>query len=220
MYKLSSSCQIKDLDQIYTQYFGLFTNNRFFVEVGAYDGESVSNTSGLADAGWRGIYVEPVHHNYLSCLERHKGNDVIVSNLAIGLEEGVQQIYTNGLLSSLDETHAEIGVNKFNYPNYSKDVCFQLRMDTFLKKYDVPYDFDLLVVDVEGREDQVFYSFNLNEWRPKMIIVELVDDHEYFVSDIQIQNRVKELRQFINDSSYREIYRDDINTIFVRYDIV
>ena len=53
MYTLSLTCQIPDLDKIYTKYFGEDTD-RIFVEVGAFDGESVSNTSCLADAGWKG----------------------------------------------------------------------------------------------------------------------------------------------------------------------
>jgi len=214
-YHLSSTCQIENLDKIYTQYFGTDIKNRLFVEIGAYDGETVSNTSGLVDAGWRGIYVEPVHHNYLKCIERHKNNDVIVSNIAIGLEEGVQSIYTNGLLSSMEESHAELGITKFNYPQYDKDECFQMRMDSFLKLHRVPYNFDLLVVDVEGRENQVFDSFNLSQWRPQMMIVELVDHHQYFLDHQDIIEKVKNLRSYIQKNNYREIYRDEINTIFI-----
>jgi len=220
MYTLSPTCQIENLDKIYTKYFGLFTNNRMFVEIGAYDGESVSNTSGLADTGWKGVYVEPVHEFYLKCLERHKNNDVIVSNISIGLDEGVQQIYSNGILSSLDQDYAEIGTTKFNYPDYKEELCFQLRMDTFLKKYNVPYDFDLLVVDVEGKEHEVFYSFDLNKWKPKMLIIELVDDHEYFQDKLNVINETKKLRNYIELHQYIQIYRDDINTIFIKNDII
>jgi FkbM family methyltransferase len=191
-----------------------------FVEIGAYDGESVSNTSGLADTGWKGVYVEPVHEFYLKCLERHKNNDVIVSNISIGLDEGVQQIYSNGILSSLDQDYAEIGTTKFNYPDYKEELCFQLRMDTFLKKYNVPYDFDLLVVDVEGKEHEVFYSFDLNKWKPKMLIIELVDDHEYFQDKLNVINETKKLRNYIELHQYIQIYRDDINTIFIKNDII
>jgi FkbM family methyltransferase len=220
MYKLSQTCQIPNLNQIYIEYFGKFTNNRLFVEIGAYDGESVSNTSCLADAGWKGIYVEPIHSNYVKCLERHKNNNVIVSNLAIGIEEGVQKIYSNDILSSLDEEHAHLGVNKFHYPKFKEEICYQIRMDTFLNNYNVNENFDLLVVDVEGREDQVFYSFDLKKWKPKMLIIELVDDHEYFLENENIIQRVKKLRTFIHNTGYREIYRDDINTIFISNDFI
>jgi len=56
MYTLSLTCQIPELDKIYSKYFGKDTN-RVFVEVGAFDGESVSNTSCLADAGWKGFIL-------------------------------------------------------------------------------------------------------------------------------------------------------------------
>lgn len=218
MYKLSSTCQIPNLAEIYTQYFGLFSNNRVFVEVGAYDGESVSNTSGLADSGWKGYYIEPVHSSYIKCLERHHQNNVVVANVSIGQEEGTQTIYTNSILSSLDENHAELGISKFNYPQYQKDICYQLKMDNFLKCYNVPNNFDLLVVDVEGREHEVFYSFDIQKWKPKMMIVELVDDHQYFQDNSQIVSKVKELRQFIVSNHYKEVYRDDINTIFINHE--
>jgi FkbM family methyltransferase len=220
MYLISPTCQIENLSEIYLKYFGLFASNRIFVEIGAYDGDSVSNTSGLADAGWKGVYVEPVYEFYLKCLDRHKHNKVIVSNLSIGLTEGLQKIYKNGILSSLDQEHARIGVNKFNYPQYTEECCYQLRMDTFLTNYDIPYEFDLLIVDVEGNEDEVFYSFDLNKWRPKMMIVELMDDHQYSQDNQDIVSKVKNLRNFICKHNYKEIYRDDINTIFVRNDFV
>lgn len=216
MYSLSSTCQIPNLDKIYLKYFGQFTNNRMFVEIGAHDGESVSNTSCLADAGWKGIYVEPIYSNYIKCLERHKKNNIIVSNISIGLEEGIQKIYVNDILSSLDHDHALLGVSKFNYPEYTEDICYQQKMETFLKNYNIPYDFDLLVVDVEGKEHEVFYSFNMDEWSPKMIIVELMDDHEYIKDDLKLINKIKHLRYYIEKFNYTEIYRDDINTIFIR----
>jgi FkbM family methyltransferase len=220
MYKLSETCQIKDLDKLYTKYFGLFSNHRTFVEIGAFDGESVSNTSCLADSGWRGFYVEPIQENYIKCLDRHKNNNVIVANLSIGMEEGVQKIYGNGILSSLDKEHADLGIAKFNYPDYSESICYQLKMNTFLKRYNVPHGFDLLIVDVEGKEHEVFYSFNLNEWKPKMLIVELVDNHLYFTDNSSIVTRVKLLRHYIENCNYTEIYKDDINTIFISNDII
>jgi len=216
MYTLSPTCQIENLNKIYTKYFGLFTNNRLFVEVGAYDGESVSNTSGLADSGWRGVYIEPVHEFYLKCVDRHKNNNVIVSNVSIGLEEGFQKTYKNGALSSLDQNYAQIGISKFNYPQYTEDICYQLKLETFLIKNNIPYDFDLLVVDVEGKEHEVFYSFDMNKWKSKMIIVELVDDHAFFKTNITIRDEVKNLREYIKSFNYNEIYRDDINTIFIK----
>ena len=45
-----------------------------------------------------------------------------------------------------------------------------------MERLEVPKNFDLLVVDVEGKESEIFQTFELNEWKPKMIIVELEDE--------------------------------------------
>lgn len=59
LYRPPINCQIPHCAAIFEELFGL-KRDGFFVEAGAYDGESFSNTSFLADIGWRGVYVEPV----------------------------------------------------------------------------------------------------------------------------------------------------------------
>lgn len=217
MYTLSNTCQIPNLDKIYLQYFGENTS-RIFVEVGAFDGESVSNTSCLADAGWRGYYIEPVEEHYQKCLNRHRNNNVEVSNLAIGTEEGKQSIYCSGIVSTLDENQSKIisSMPLFGYPQYVKKECWQLRLDHYFVVNNIPKQFDLLVVDVEGREEDVFNSFDLSIWSPKMMIIELIDDHEYFQSNTDLVNSCRQLRSYIKKHRYTEIFHDHINTIFVK----
>lgn len=218
MYTLSLTCQIPNLDKIYTKYFGEDTN-RIFVEVGAFDGESVSNTSCLADAGWRGYYIEPVREHFEQCVQRHKNNlKVTVSNFSIGTEQDYQTVYCSGIVSTLDKQQAEIisSMSLFGYPQYKEQQCWQLRLESYLEKSDIPKNFDLLVVDVEGREEDVFNSFDLNEWSPKMMIIELIDDHEYFQDNVTLVKSCKNLRSYINSNGYTELFRDHINTIFVR----
>jgi FkbM family methyltransferase len=221
-YKLSSTCQIKYLDKIYYKYFGEISTG-FFVEVGAFDGESVSNTSCLADCGWNGIYIEPVLEHYIQCNNRHINNNVIVANLSIGLDEGEQQIYCSGIVSTLDKIQSETisKMDIFNYPSFVKSKCYQMRFDTFLKKYQVPKNFDLLVIDVEGREEQIFASFDLEEWMPKMLIVELVDEHLEFQNKFRESvEQSKKLRSYITSKNYCEIYKDHINTVFILNDYI
>jgi FkbM family methyltransferase len=220
VYNLSPTCQIPDLDEIYYKYFGFRVG--VFVEVGAFDGESVSNTSCLADCGWEGFYIEPVKKHYLECLERHQKNNVKVSNLAIGTEEGAQKIYSSGIVSTLDPEHSEMlsYMEIFGYPQFSLEECEQVRLDTYLNQNNIPKNFDLLVVDVEGRENDVFSSFDLNEWRPKMLIVELVDDHAHFQHNKNLINSCSNLRGYIKDNGYTEVFRDHINTIFVLNDYI
>ena len=219
MYKLSSTCQIPNLDKIYEKYFG--TRLGTFVEVGAFDGESVSNTSCLADAGWKGYYIEPVKDHYEQCVNRHKKNiNVKVSNFAIGTQEGLVPVYCSGIVSTLDETQAKnvSSMSLFGYPQYNTSQCIQIRLDNYLKLEKIPKDFDLLVVDVEGREEDVFQSFKFDDWKPKMMIIELIDDHPYFQDDKNLVESCRRVREYIINMGYFEIFHDEINTIFVLND--
>lgn len=86
-YKLSKTCQIDKLEDIYELFLGC-KNDGYFVEFGAYDGEYVSNTSGLADLGWNGLYIEPVTVFYDKVKERHKDNDVSIVKCAFSNKKG------------------------------------------------------------------------------------------------------------------------------------
>jgi FkbM family methyltransferase len=220
MYNLSKDCQIKNLNEIYLQYFG-YPSKGYFVEVGAYDGEFVSNTSCLSDHGWEGLYIEPIYEFYLKCLKRHDKNNVIVANVAIGLEEKEIKIYKGDTLSTLDETQVDRykEIDWAQHISFSETTCDQMRLDTLMNKLEVPLNFDLLVVDVEGKEPEVFKTFELKEWNPKMIIVELEDEHPSFKKYESFVDGIKQLRQYIVDSGYCEIYKDHINTVFVKNEI-
>lgn len=220
-YNVSKTCQIQDLNSIYDEYFGN-TFNGFFVEVGAYDGESFSNTSCLADAGWRGIYIEPVEEFYQKCLERHTNNDVSVVQCAIGETEKEIDIYINLGLTTTNKDMVNIysEINWSVESSFEKRKCSQIRLETLLNMHSVQPKFEVLVVDVESNETSVFNSFDLKYWSPKMIIVELIDEHPTFQRyDSQIKIN-QDLRNRILTFGYTEIYKDEINTVFVKQNLV
>lgn len=217
MYQTPETCQIENLSDIYTKYFG-YPSTGYFVEVGAYDGDFVSNTSCLADHGWGGLYIEPIDAHYLKCLERHKDNNVTVANVAIGLEEGETTIYYGDTLTTLDPAQMQRyrEIDWAQHIRFSETTCDQMRLDTLMEKIEVPKGFDVLVVDVEGKEPEVFQTFELDEWKPKMLIVELEDEHHSFQKYEGHIDDIKKLRDYIGSKGYVEIFKDYINTVFVR----
>jgi len=85
-YRPYPDCQVRGLDAIYNAVFGNLKHG-VFVELGAYDGQSVSNTCFLADLGWRGVYVEPIPEFASACATRHWRNlNITVVNAAVGRE--------------------------------------------------------------------------------------------------------------------------------------
>ena len=98
--RVSVSCQIPSIREKYAA-LGLKSDAGIFVEVGGYDGESFSNTSFLADQGWRGIYVEPLPKYCRQARIRHILNNVAIENVAIDDKPGIMTLFDMGSLSSL-----------------------------------------------------------------------------------------------------------------------
>lgn len=215
-YNISKSCQIHDLKNVYENFFGLIKDG-FFVEIGAFDGESFSNTSGLADYGWNGIYVEPVVQQFEKCKKRHSNNNVKILNFSIGTVEGQITIYDGGSLSTTDKNQVDrySNIDWSKHKKFNTQICNQITLERLLNENNVSPKFDLLVVDVEGQEFDVIESFNLHKWSPKMIIIELEDDHESFKDFTDYINSTKLLRNKFKENGYTEIYRDKINTIYI-----
>ena len=95
------SCQIRGIRKIYNK-AGLSPTSGIFVEIGAFDGHSFSNTSFLADQGWRGVYFEPIHEYAALAKSRHFLNRIKICEFAISSEEGPVNAYKMGPLSTLD----------------------------------------------------------------------------------------------------------------------
>jgi len=72
-YQSPPLCQVPHVSSLHDVLaFALGYRERgLFVEVGAYDGESFSNTAGLADLGWSGHYLEPIPKYAAACAARH-----------------------------------------------------------------------------------------------------------------------------------------------------
>ena len=212
-FDIGSDCQIPDLQIIYDQYFKN-TNNGTFVEVGAYDGRSWSNTCFLADIGWKGIYIEPIKQYADSCITTHINNNVIVENCAIGCVEDTIPIYVrDGLTTLVPEVN--VAHDEMFNGTFSTGSATVVRLENILRKHGIEYDFDLLVVDTEGYEYEVFQSFSLDEYRPKIIIVELCDIHPGYGNYPNLQQNAKFTRDHITNNGYHEIYRDYFKTVFI-----
>ena len=169
--KLSPSCQVPLLLHYYEKYLPQVGT---FVEIGAFDGESFSNTSCLADAGWNGSYIEPIPDYAKRCETRHINNAVRVYNLAIGDTEGFLEINVGHALTTANEetllAYRDIEWSK-NHKYEGKLSVPVLPLNEFLRLNNIAAGFDLLVVDVEGFEEKVFGTFDLGYWQPTMIIV-------------------------------------------------
>lgn len=218
-YPLSPTCQIPRLDFLYELFFGR-RGDGLFVEVGGFDGYTYSNTSGLATAGWGGHYLEPVPSSAAQCRARYADNGrIAVHELGIGAADATLTLHVGGALSTSDtRTFDEYRHIDWARSEFETDITVEARqitLDAFLEGQAIEPGFELLVVDVEGSEPSVFAGFDLAAWHPTMLIVELADTHPDLVSS---RNEHAALGRTISEAGYVIVYKDCINTVYLRTD--
>jgi FkbM family methyltransferase len=216
-YEQVSNCQITNLSYLYSLFIG-DKSNGYFVDVGAYDGRSISNTWGLARRGWRGIMIEPVHEFAEKCRRNHQENSgVTVIECAVGSRDNsiIQLSFADTLT-----TGNSVLLSEYERLDWSKHAITKRKLqvesrtlDSILNEYLAPVNFDVLSIDVEGFESEVLVGFNLRKWQPKMLVIELVETHPDLES---IRHESADIFRQILDAGYFVVYKDHINTIFVQ----
>jgi FkbM family methyltransferase len=211
-YNIPINCQIKNLNEIYLNYFS-FINNGFFIEVGAYDGETFSNTSFLADIGWKGIYIEPINFYMEKCKTRHSKNDCVFEEhlIADGKE---YEMFVNHEWTTID-SNVKDSINRYFGINFNQGGRVKsVTLNEICEKNNVK-NIDLLVIDCEGSEEKVLNNFDIKKYKPRMCILEL---HEIYTPMWHDKNHVQFLERincFMKLNEYKKIYSDEINTIFI-----
>jgi len=219
-YPQQETCQIPELGFLLEKFFGQ-RDVGTFVEIGAHDGIYVSNTWGLAERGWQGWMVEPVSELAAKCRSNHEVHEgVKVFEQAIG-SIGTTELtlfVANALTTANSDLFREYASVPWAKDSLSleKITVPSTTLDAFLHNSAVPTDFDLLVVDVEGFETEVFSGLQVGLWRPKMMIVELADTHPDLTVTAKKDYR---LSSKLQSEGYVVVYKDQINTVFVRKEI-
>ena len=180
----------------------------FFVDVGAYNGVTFSNTLYFErENNWSGICIEPIPRAF-DCLKRNR--NCVCVNCAIFEEEGEYDFlwlddYNRGdMLSGLKTefdirhlNHLNIFAQKYN--RQSKTIKVKARkLKSILDEYGVK-QIDLLSIDTENSEISVLKSIDYSKvFIECMVIENLFDtnDYENYLKDFGFTKIIK-------------IYKDD-----------
>ncbi len=168
--------------------------NGYFVELGANDGISQSNTLYLERyLGWHGVLVEPYVYNYLKCLNSRSPRNKIFCCACVSFDykdEFVKIVYSNlmsvalGLETDLQDaySHAKMGETflKDDQKNFTFDASAKT-LNVLLEEANAPKLIDLVVIDVEGAEIEVLKGIDHNKYRFKYICVESRDINKILI---------------------------------------
>lgn len=157
----------------------------FFVELGANDGKSQSNTLYFERyRNWKGVLVEPTPNKYLECISNRSSASKIYCNACVSFqysEKFVEIIYSNlmtttsGLKSDISdpESHAKDGKQYLK----KNEVVFNfgslaITLNQLLLDSESPNLIDLLSLDVEGAELEVLKGIDHEIFKFKYICIE------------------------------------------------
>lgn len=200
-----------------------YKTNGTFIEVGANDGMTGSFTYNLAGLGWHGINFEPIPRLYELCCANHLNHkNVINLQIAIGDKEETLDIYDANTLSTIDvetynnyKTVPEFQNSCINNDKYAVSVK---KLDNILKEYNIE-KIDLLIIDVEGFEENVLNGFTINNYNPPIIIIEIGDQYQDFIKNNNIKEKFKRLREYFKNNHYSLLVNDVVDNVYIQNDI-
>lgn len=214
---IPASCQIANLGEIYDQYIGYKTDG-YFVEIGAFDGYSWSNTLPLIEAGWRGVMVEADPKSFELLRRRHRLNrSLILVGSVVSDSNGTARFYPGGstgttVMEMIDvfrknpHTPLTDGMNE----GYFIEVN-SWRLTDLLEYYQYPTAFDVLSIDVEGGELSVLRGYDIDKHRPKLVIIEAVENSPSHF----LQFSAKGIHEYFTCAHYARIQYDGMNAIYL-----
>jgi len=198
--KLCKSYSQYQEDLIIDSFFNAKSNGSY-IDIGAFDPNELSNTKKFYEKGWRGINIDP-NSATIKAFEKCRPDD---TNLNVGISEKEEEILfyemNERALSTFNYSDAE---NSFKQTPGAKIVnqyivkCLPLKK--IFEDYNKPVDF--LSIDVEGYEESVLKSNDWNTYRPTIIVIE-------------INRNTDKLLTFLEQISYKKIFTNHTNGIFV-----
>jgi FkbM family methyltransferase len=172
-----------------------------FLDIGAYDGETLSSTRALVNKGWSGVYVEP-NPSILDTLRKNAEiSKSEVLPVAIGTTCGTLPFYvTDDLVSSLDKDHVEKWEK--NAGIVFKQIDVEV-MDIQSLANKIGYHYDMLNLDVEGLNWETFKQFDWSKWKFNVVCIEYDD-------------KFTEIRNRLETVGFRLVYISPENIVAVR----
>ena len=209
--------RLSSKEKEYTRFHSQFGEDRYiyehinlpdkgvFVDVGAGHPIKRSNTYFFEKNGWTGICIDTDPYQY-ELLRKYRAN---AEWAAISNQEG-EIDFSRAYLSDYSSL---IGKEKYNsiakvqFKDVIRVPCFKL--ETILTKHKIDH-IDILNIDVEGTELEVWNSFNYTKHKPRIVVI------EYFT--FGLSNNLEEIKEFFSRLPYKLVHTTCTNLIYLHQD--
>jgi FkbM family methyltransferase len=200
----------------------LIGNVSYFIDIGAHDGISGSNTFYFALRGARGACFEPVKETFSRLASLYRLNSkIICRNCAISDVNRHAEIMAADFHSYIpdteDQRHTDLSRSGFLVPPRSEQISL-LTFDTAISELDPPREIDLLSIDVEDHELKVLTSIPFEKFSFRVIVVET---HLFDVqkNELKWQHRdIDQINDLLRQSGYHLVAQSWVNSLYMQTD--
>jgi len=178
-----------------------------FIDIGAHDGITGSNTFFFEALGWRGICIEPIKELFdqltlnRTCVLRNLALSDKVGEAYFKRIKGHSEMLS-GLVDQYSPEHLS-RIQKEFAEHVQEEELIKVRTSTFNTEIPAGH-YDILSIDVEGAEGTILKSIDWNKYQIDHLVVEFNDG-----SDDGLQGYLERL-------GYTTVVRKGVDLIFKR----
>lgn len=190
---------LNNIDQKLLKY--LDYKNGYFIELGANDGITQSNTLHYEIyKNWNGILIEPIKTKFIHCKAIRKKTNKFFNCACVSKDykqKDIKLIYSNLRSITIDENNfinPKEHVNKDDLNFYQKHNEFRVdvkSLNLILEESKAPHLIDFFSLDTEGYEMEILKGVNFDQYNFKYLLIE--------------SKKIENLKSYLIQRNYRLI---------------
>ncbi len=149
----------------------------FFIDIGANHPVRFSNTWFFYKKGWRGVNIEP-NPEMFKLLQQYRPHDLNL-NIGISDKKGLLNyfMFNEPALNTFSEYERDQYLQKSEYFLKKEMKVGVDTLESVLKENNISRNqaIDFMTIDAEGFDLKVLQSFDISEYAPKVILIEILE---------------------------------------------
>ncbi|RDU37552.1 hypothetical protein DRW41_06840 [Neobacillus piezotolerans] len=183
-----------------------------YIDLGANHAKELSNTYYFYNRGSKGVLVE-ANPKLISELKFYRNKDIVLNNVVDIVDDKDVDFYIlsgDGLSTPDYESAKSFCEINPNIKIVDKKNITTITYNTIVKQY-LGVAPTILSIDIEGKEMEILQSIDFENYRPLLIVIEMVN----YDTKLNYKTKNKEIVKFMDSKNYDEYAFTGINSIFI-----
>ncbi len=182
----------------------------FYIDVGCHQPILNNNTYRLYKRGWTGINID-IDYNTIDMFNFFRKKDC---NIQAGVSDDIKEknLYFFHNRSAINTLSESTGAKAKEVRKITTTTLNKIIENSRFKDLEIDY----ISIDVEGHELSVIKGLNFKKYKPKLVILELIDPSIKEFHEQRIQNIISsEIYNYMKDEDYKLINWIHDDLVFV-----